>query len=76
METFGIKEYCTVSVDSDNSFFIEMKDVGSVSTTIKTRIDIYGLQNFLIGLIISNPEKLDKFFRMERRMESLNKLEI
>lgn len=76
MEIFDIK----VSIDQDNSFFIEMKDVDSVSTTIKTIIDIDILQDFLVDLLLSDQEKMDKFFRierrMERRMESLHKLDI
>lgn len=80
MEIFDIKVYQTISIDQDNSFFIEMKDVDSVSTTIKTIIDIDILQDFLVDLLLSDQEKMDKFFRMERRMErrmeSLNKLEI
>lgn len=76
MEIFDIKVYQTISIDQDNSFFIEMKDVDS----IKTIIDIDILQDFLVDLLLSDQEKMDKFFRMERRMErrmeSLNKLEI
>lgn len=43
-------------------------------------LDIDILQDFLVDLLLSDQEKMDKFFRMERRMErrmeSLNKLEI
>lgn len=72
METFGIKMYLTGSIESENVFCIELKDDNSFA--LKNTMSINSLKDLLISLFISDPEKLDKFLIMEKRMVNLNKL--
>ena len=72
METFGIKMYLTGSIESENVFCIELKSDNSFA--LKNTMSINSLKDLLISLFISDPEKLNKFLIMEKRMENLNKL--
>lgn len=77
METFGIKMYLTGSIESENVFCVEIKDNNSFAfgrNHGKTTMSIRSVQDLLINLFLSDPEKLNTFLIMERRMENLNKL--